>query len=66
MLREPNEAMSPVISFPDSSLPAEFNLDDVIDYDRQFTKAFVDPLRIILDTVNWKTERRSTLEDFFG
>lgn len=66
MLREPNEAMSPVISFPDSSLPAEFNLDEVIDYDRQFTKAFVDPLRIILDTVNWKTERRSTLEDFFG
>jgi DNA polymerase elongation subunit (family B) len=65
-LREPNEAMAPVISFPDERIPVEFNLNDIIDYDTQFDKAFVDPLKIILDTIGWKTERTSTLEDFFS
>ena len=48
------------------SLPSEFDLENYIDYDKQFQKAFVDPLGIILDKIGWKTEKVSTLEDFFG
>jgi DNA polymerase elongation subunit (family B) len=65
-LREPNEAMARAIAFPDVKIPEELNLDNMIDYDLQFDKAFVEPLKIILDTIGWKTERTSTLEDFFG
>ena len=54
------------IAFPDVKIPEELNLDNMIDYDLQFDKAFVDPLKIILNTIGWKTERTSTLEDFFG
>ena len=37
-----------------------------IDYDKQFQKAFVDPLGIILNKIGWKTEKISTLDDFFS
>jgi DNA polymerase elongation subunit (family B) len=49
-----------------STLPSEFNLDDYIDYDTQFDKAFMSPLRAILDVINWHEEKQSTLEDFFS
>jgi hypothetical protein len=49
-----------------AALPPEFKLDDYIDYDTQFEKAFMSPLNAILDTINWHTEKQSTLEDFFG
>ena len=29
-------------------------------------KSFVEPLKIILDSIGWKTEHVSSLEDFFG
>lgn len=63
-LKEPNHLHSNVIAFP-QSLPKEFNLDQYIDYDTQFEKSFIDPLRIILDSIDWKTEHVSSLEDFF-
>jgi DNA polymerase elongation subunit (family B) len=49
-----------------SSLPSEFKLDDYIDYDIQFEKAFMAPLNTILETIGWHSEKQSTLEDFFG
>ena len=64
-MKEPNHIHESVISIS-SSLPKEFELEKYIDYDKQFQKAFVDPLGIILDKIGWKTERISTLEDFFG
>jgi DNA polymerase elongation subunit (family B) len=64
-LKEPNHIREAVISMS-GSLPNEFDLEKYIDYDKQFQKAFVDPLGIILEKVGWKTERVSTLEDFFG
>jgi DNA polymerase elongation subunit (family B) len=48
-----------------SQLPPEFGLDQYIDYDMQFDKTFIDPLRTILNTINWHTEKQSTLEAFF-
>ena len=49
-----------------NTFPKEFELEKYIDYDLQFTKSFLDPLKIILDTIGWETERKATLESFFG
>jgi DNA polymerase elongation subunit (family B) len=64
-LKEPNTIQSNVISFP-NMVPKELDIEKYVDYDTQFTKAFLDPLRIILDSINWKTEQVSSLEDFFS
>ena len=45
--------------------PEEFALAKYIDYNTQFEKAFLDPLKIILDSIKWKAEKTSSLEDFF-
>jgi hypothetical protein len=61
----PNHFKDTVISFP-GRLPKEFNLSDFIDYDVQFQKSFVEPLSVILDCMNWTSEKQSTLNDFFS
>jgi len=65
-LTEPNTIQSNVIAFPQGAIPKEFDLDKYIDYNTQFEKAFLDPLKIILDSIGWKTEKTSSLEDFFA
>jgi DNA polymerase elongation subunit (family B) len=60
-LRTPNKINENVISFF-QTLPTEFGLDNSIDYDLQFTKSFLDPLKAILDTIGWKAEKVNTLE----
>jgi DNA polymerase elongation subunit (family B) len=64
-LKEPNKFGSHVISFL-NSVPKEFDISKFIDYDTQFDKSFVEPLKLILDKINWKVEKISTLEDFFA
>jgi DNA polymerase elongation subunit (family B) len=54
-----------VISFI-NSLPKEFDLNAYIDYDTQFEKAFLDPLKAIVEAIGWQTERRNTLEAMFS
>lgn len=54
-----------VISFM-TSLPKEFDLKNYIDYDTQFEKAFLDPLKSIVDAIGWQTEERNTLESLFA
>jgi len=54
-----------VISFP-NSLPKEFKLEDFIDYETQFQKTFLDPLKTILDSIGWNHEKSNTLEEFFS
>ena len=64
-LKMPNPFKDTVISFP-NSLPKEFGLHDYIDYDVQFEKAFIEPIKVILDCMKWTPEKTSTLEDFFS
>jgi DNA polymerase elongation subunit (family B) len=64
-LKTPNHFKDTVISFP-MRLPKEFDLQPFIDYETQFEKTFIDPIQIILTCIGWNTEKKSTLEDFFG
>ena len=64
-LKEPNTIQSNVISFP-TIVPKELDIEKYIDYDLQFNKSFLEPLKIILDSIGWKTEQVSSLEDFFA
>lgn len=64
-LKEPNTIQSNIISFH-QMLPVEFGLDKYIDYDTQFEKSFLEPLKTLLDSVGWKSERTNTLEAFFS
>ena len=63
-LKKPNIIHENVISFI-SEFPKELKLDKYIDYELQFEKAFLDPLKSILDVIGWKTEYTSNLESFF-
>ena len=61
----PNPLGENVMAFI-SDFPKEFGLNSYIDYDTMFTKGFIDPLKVILDTIGWKTEKVNTLESFFS
>ena len=61
----PNPFKDMVVSFP-MRLPKEFELQEFIDYETQFEKTFLEPIKLILDCIGWKTEKQFTLESFFG
>ena len=64
-LKLPNHFKDMVISYP-SRLPKELGLDKYIDYDVQFDKAFLEPIKVILNCLGWTTEKVNSLEDFFN
>ena len=63
-LKEPNPARQNVISII-STLPKQFGIENYIDYDTQFDKAFLEPLKVILKSIGWSSEKQNTLEGFF-
>ena len=52
--------------FHEQNVKKEFNINDIIDYDTQFDKSFVEPIKVILDCMGWSTEKKNSLESFFG
>lgn len=64
-LKMPNPVRENVIAFP-GMLPAEFNLEQYIDYETQFEKVFLKPMETIVTAVGWQTEKIDTIEDFFA
>ena len=63
-LKVPNIIHENVISFI-QDFPKELNLDKYINYDLQFEKTFLEPLKNILDSVGWRVEKTSSLDSFF-
>ena len=63
-LKKPNPIGENVISFI-SEFPVELGLNDYIDYDLQFDKSFLEPLKIILESIGWSHKKTITLESFF-
>lgn len=63
-LKEPNPVREKVITFP-TVLPTELDLHEYIDYELQFEKSFLDPLKSILNAIGWKNKRESNLESLF-
>jgi DNA polymerase elongation subunit (family B) len=64
-LKKPNIIHENIISFI-QEFPKELNLDRYIDYELQFEKAFLEPLKIILDAIGWSVEKTVNLESFFA
>ena len=52
-----------------TEVPRELDIFDKIDYDEQFEKSFVEPLKVITEKINWLIDSsygvQGTLEDFF-
>ena len=64
-LKEPNPMHENVISFI-QDFPKELELDKYIDYNLQFEKSFVEPLKTILNAIGWNVEKTVNLELFFS
>jgi len=64
-LKKPNIIHENVISFI-QDFPKELGLDKYIDYELQFEKSFVEPLKAILDTIGWNVEKTVNLDSFFS
>jgi DNA polymerase elongation subunit (family B) len=63
-LKLPNKYHQNVISFV-GGLPKEFDMSNLIDYDIQFQKTYLNPLEGILQPIGWEWERKSSLDSFF-
>ena len=56
-----NESMHP------DAMKRQFRneLHSYIDYDGQFDKSFLEPLRFIVNAIGWNFEKTATLDSFF-
>ena len=63
-LKEPNPTGDTVIAML-NALPDEFELKPYIDYEKQFSKSFLDPIIGILNVIGWEHERKTNIMDFF-
>jgi len=64
-VQTPNPLQEDIIAFP-QELPKEFGLNSYIDYDKMFEKVFLDALQIVIESLGWKTQEQTSLEDFFA
>ena len=64
-LKTPNWMHENVISFI-QDFPTELELNKFVDYELQFNKSFIEPIKVILDCIGWEIERKNTLESFFA
>lgn len=64
-LKQPNIFNNNTLAFL-SGIPKQLDAEQYIDYDLQFEKSFIEPLEIILSSIDWKTEKVESLDSFFG
>ena len=63
-LKNPNPIGEKVIAFF-GEIPKEFNLDRYVDYSLQFEKKFFKPIKNVLDSIGWKSEKTISVLSFF-
>ena len=63
-LKTPNPLHENCISFF-GEVPKEFGIEKYIDYQTQFEKSFLEPLKNVLQCIEWDYEKRITLRGFF-
>jgi hypothetical protein len=66
-MQEPNIYQASAFSFI-TTIPKELDILGKIDYNQQYEKSFLEPLRVITDKLQWilKNDEIGSLEDFFG
>ncbi len=64
-LKTPNKIGENVISYL-NTFPKELGLDKHVDYELQFNKSFLDPIKVIMDVIGWQPEKVASLEFLFG
>ena len=64
-LKTPNPLHENCVSFF-STIPPEMNLDKYVDYQLQFEKSFLEPLKNVLQCVGWTHEKKVTIGSFFA
>jgi len=64
-LKTPNPLHENCVSFF-STIPPEMNLDKYVDYQLQFEKSFLEPLKNVLQCVGWTHEKKITIGSFFA
>ena len=64
-LKTPNPLHENVISFF-GELPKEFGIEKYVDYQTQFEKSFLEPLKNVLQCIGWRHEKTITVTSFFG
>jgi hypothetical protein len=64
-LKQPNIFNNNTLAFL-SGIPKQLDAEQYIDYDLQFEKSFLEPLDIILSSINWQTEKVESLDSFFS
>ena len=64
-LKTPNIIHENVIAFI-QQFPKELGLDKYIDYELQFEKSFIDPLKSVLNSIGCGIEKKVNLESFFS
>jgi len=63
-LKTPNPIHENCISFF-GELPKEFGIEKYVDYQTQFEKSFLEPLKNVLQCIGWQHERTISIGSFF-
>ncbi len=56
---------SDVLAYKEDSFLVKTGLYKYIDYDKHFDKLFMEAVKTFTDTINWKTDKNSTLAKLF-
>jgi DNA polymerase elongation subunit (family B) len=64
-LKKANPIRENVISFI-QQFPKELGLSKYVDYDLQFEKSFIEPIKNILNCIGWNVEKKNTLDLLFS
>ena len=63
-MKLPNPIRENVLAVP-KVLPSDLMMEQYIDYEKQFSKTFKEPLNNICEAIGWSIDKQATLDQFF-